>query len=96
MVHFSNAIVCAGDQDLTPYEHELWKENTCVTAFDGVAPDQPVNWTAWYHNLISYSADIRRERYSKIQAQGRRLRELEAEVAVLKEPHEDPVEADQP
>ena len=77
MVHFSNAIICAGDQDLTPYEYDLWKMNVCKTAFDGVERDQLVNWTDWNHNIISFSGDIRTERARVLGQQVDKLKHLE-------------------
>ena len=40
-VHFSNAIVCDGDIDLTPFEGDAWKDTVCVSAFDGLEKDSP-------------------------------------------------------
>ena len=83
-VHFSNAVVCGGDQDLSVFSGDLWKENRCITAFDNVAPDAEVDWDTWYQDFGKFSQALDMEKQSQWQDKETRIKELEDEVARLK------------
>lgn len=86
-VHFSNAIVCSGDQDLSVFNGDLWKDNRCITAFDNVAPDSEVDWESWYENFGTFSQGLDTEQQNKWLDKETRIKELEDEVAQLKANH---------
>lgn len=52
--YFSNAILCAGGTELTVW-NILWEDVKCVSAFEGVAPDEEPNWEDWYKPKNLYS-----------------------------------------
>ena len=81
--HFSNAIVCDGDEDTTPYEGDLWKNNKCVTAFDGVPAHHEPNWTDWNSKILMHSGQMRESRAKLIMEQRERLKVLEGEHVQL-------------
>lgn len=83
-VHFSNAIICSGDQDLTVFSGDLWKQNRCMTAFDGVAPDASPDWDKWYRDMGRFGQGLDREKFNQWKEKEDRIKELEAEVAKLK------------
>lgn len=71
-VHFSNAIICDGDIDLTVFEGTAWKETSCVSAFDGIDKDAPAGPAIehFHKELLNIYADTRRkaaERHKKQQ-----------------------------
>ena len=67
MEHFSNAIVCAGDQDLTHFDGNFVEFNTCRSAYDGVPPDQEANLTVWEQNIVGTTNDMRIARAERLQ-----------------------------
>ena len=79
MVHFSNAIICAGDPEGAPYDGDHWMEDgsRCATAFDGLGPDEPIDWDLWYRDLLGTHQRIREAKYNAFEAKLSRLRELE-------------------
>lgn len=60
-VHFSNAIICDQDIDLTLFEGEAWKDTVCVSAFDDLEPDAPVESAirAFHRVVLGKLAEIR-------------------------------------
>ena len=83
-VHFSNAVICSGDQDLTTFNGELYKTNRCVTAFDGLPPDEEPDWDVWWRNFNMFSQGLSIEKWNQWKAKDERIEELEAEVKKLK------------
>ena len=63
---FSNAIACDRDTDLGTFDGpEAWQHIKCVSAFDGVPPNEPANLTDFHLNLIETGEELRRQRTAK-------------------------------
>lgn len=70
-VHFSNAIICDGDTDLTPFEGDAWEDTRCVSAFDGMDKEESdaVAIERFRETLLSKYAEIRSEASKRHKAQ---------------------------
>ena len=70
-VHFSNAIVCDGDTDLTAFEGQVWRDVKCVSAFDDIGRDDPPGpaMKEFSQNILHTFAQMRRAASERHQAQ---------------------------
>lgn len=79
--HFSNAIVCDGDMDTTPFEGDAWKDVQCVSAFDGLDKDAPAGPAVqrFHEGLLTTYATMRRKAAERHKKQQEAYKALKAE-----------------
>ena len=68
-----------------------WDETVCVTAYDGLEPDEPADLDHWHKNLITTYNRIRQERTAREKEkveQLRAYRELTTEAESIPETSE--------
>ena len=65
---FSNAIICDRGTDMETFDgYAAWADTQCVTAFDGLGPDEPANLTQFHLDLFGINARIRSERRRRLE-----------------------------
>ena len=65
MVHFSNAIACDQSIDFHMDDGDAWEDTVCVSAFDGLHPDEPANMTKF--DIIDIGAKLHQHRRDRLQ-----------------------------
>ena len=77
-VHFSNAILCDRDIDLTIFEAPgTWEETQCVTAFDDVPPNEPADLDKFHREIMNTNRVLRSARAATERARAALAREKE-------------------
>lgn len=91
MIHFSNAIACDQGTDFHMDDGNAWADAVCVSAFDGLHPDEPANLTKF--DIVDIGAKLhrdRRDRLKKLKDQEKKEKEalVREKDAAIKEAHE--------
>ena len=64
-IQFSNAIACDQGTDFHMDDGDAWEDTVCVSAFDGLLPDEPANLTKF--DIIDIGAKLHRSRRDRLK-----------------------------